>query len=110
METHPIGQNSKVWGGMRIYDANTENANRIYAALHNYVPGKADDGKSAIILSNIDAVGGITTILMFFFYDGPEPPSSGPLAEFLKIPSIIDMTSTQSYADLVRGQSSALLT
>lgn len=93
---------------MRIYDANTANANQIYTALHNYVPGKADAGKSAIILSNVDAVGGITTIIMFFFYDGPNPPSTGPLADFLKIPSLIDMTSTQTYAELVSSRTAVL--
>jgi hypothetical protein len=65
------------------------------------VPGGAEDPKSAIILTNIDAVGGITTIIIFYFYDGPTPPTTGPFADFLSIPSILDVTSTQSYAQLV---------
>lgn len=59
------------------------------------------DPKSAIILTNLDAVGGITTIVMFYFYDGPTPPTTGAFADFLKIPSILDITKTQKYSELV---------
>lgn len=96
MKAQPIGQ---VWGGIRIYNA--ANAGQIFAALHNFVPGGVYDTKAAIILTNIDAVGGITTVLIFYFYDGAIPPSEGPLADFLKIPFILDMTKTRSYSDLV---------
>jgi hypothetical protein len=84
---------------MRIYSGGK--ADDIFAALHNFVPGNADDEKAAIILSDITAVGGLKTFLMFFFYAEPEPPTTGPFAQFLNIDSIIDITSTQSYAALV---------
>ncbi|KAF2019503.1 FAD-binding domain-containing protein [Aaosphaeria arxii CBS 175.79] len=106
IEAHPIG---KVWGGMRIYDA--ANADKIYAALHNFIPNGADDPKAAIILTNVDAVGGIRTILIFYFYDGTTPPINSPLAELLAIPSILSTTKARSYADLLKtnGEGAALL-
>jgi hypothetical protein len=84
---------------MRMYGG--EKADEIYAALHNFVPGNADDEKAAIILTDITAIGGAKLFLIFYFYDGPEPPTTGPLAQFLNIGSILDTTSTQSYAKLV---------
>lgn len=85
---------------MRIYDSSK--ANEIYSALHNFVPGNAEDPKAAIILTDITAVGGLKLFLIFYFYDGPEPPTEGPFAQFLDIESTIALTSTRSYADLVR--------
>jgi hypothetical protein len=96
MKAQSIGQ---VWGGIRIYDA--ANAGQVFAALHDFVPGGVNDAKAAIILTNVDAVGGITTILIFYFYDGATPPSEGPFADFLKIPFILDTTKTRNYSDLV---------
>ena len=89
----------QVWGGMRIYAGGK--ADEIYAALHNFVPGNADDEKAAIILTDVTAVGGTRIFLIFYFYDGPNPPTTGPLAQFLNIGSMIDITSTQSYSKLV---------
>lgn len=96
MEAHPIGQ---VWGGMRIYDA--KYSDQIFQALHSFVPGGPEDPKAAIILTNVDAVGGLTTLIIFYFYDGPAAPTEGPFADFLKIPSILSTTKTQDYASLV---------
>lgn len=96
IEAHPIGQ---VWGGIRIYDA--ANADQIYAALHAFTPSNVNDPKEAIILTNVDATASLTTILIFYFYDGPEPPTEGAFADFLAIPHILDTTKTQSYAELV---------
>lgn len=99
MEANPIGDKGVVWGGTRLYD--TTNADRLYKALHNFVPETPDSGKSAVIFTKLDVVGGIDMLLLFFFYDGPTPPTSGPFSEFLKVPSIIDTTGTQRYAQLV---------
>ncbi|KAK4031403.1 hypothetical protein C8A01DRAFT_21365 [Parachaetomium inaequale] len=106
IKAYPIGQ---VWGGMRIYGGGK--ADDIYAALHNFVPGNADDEKAAIILSDVTAIGGAKIFLIFYFYAEPEPPTTGPLAQFLNIDSIIDITSTQSYAKLLKsnGEGAALL-
>jgi hypothetical protein len=83
---------------MRIYDANK--ADQIYAALHKYTPSEAHDPKSAIILSHIDAALGISTILIFYYYDGVKP-TEGPMGELLDIDYILSITDYQSYADLV---------
>ncbi len=87
---------------MRIYSGGK--ADDIYAALHNFVPGNADDEKAAIILTDITAIGGAKIFLVFYFYAEPEPPATGALAQFLSIDSIIDITSTQSYAKLVSSR------
>lgn len=97
IKAYPIGQ---VWGGMRIYGS--DKSKEIFKALHDFVPGNADDTKAAIILTDIIAVGGTQLFLVFYFYDGPEPPTIGPFAKFLDIDSALDTASTQSYAKLVR--------
>lgn len=60
------------------------------------------DPKSAIILTDNKAAGGIQTFVIFYFYDGPTAPSEGPFADFLTIPSLVDITETQSYAQLLK--------
>lgn len=79
--------------------------------MHNFVPQNVHDQKSAIILGNLLVLGGTHIFLLYYFHDGPEPPSSGPLAEFLKIPSILDTTASQSYAKLLEanGRPAAIL-
>ncbi|SPO03123.1 related to 6-hydroxy-d-nicotine oxidase [Cephalotrichum gorgonifer] len=106
IKAYPV---AKVWGGTRIYDGGK--ASEIYSALHNFVPGNADDEKAAIILTDITAVGGTKLFLIFYFYDGPEPPTTGPFAQFLNIGSTLDTTSTQSYSALLKsnGESAELL-
>ena len=84
---------------MRFYAAGKADA--IYAALHNFVPGNADDEKAAVIVSDFTAFGGVKLLLIFYFYAASAPPTTGPFAQFLNIDPIIDTTSTQSYAQLV---------
>ena len=96
IKAHKIGN---VWGGIRIYDASK--AGEIFATLHQFVPGSNRDPKAAIIITNLFAVGSIEAFLVFYFYDGEQPPSMGPFADFLKIDALIDQTSTQTYAELV---------
>lgn len=106
VEAHPIQQ---VWGGSRIYT----NASRaaLTSALHNFVANNQEDTKAAVIFSDVLAVGSIPVIIVFYFYDGATPPDSGPLAEFLEIPALLDQTSTRSYSDLLQsnGASASLL-
>ncbi|GAB0134519.1 hypothetical protein EsDP_00002886 [Epichloe bromicola] len=98
IRTHPIG---KIWGGSRIYDASK--ADQIFEALHNFIPQNVHEQKSAIIVSDVLFLGGANSLLVFYFHDGPEPPSSGPLAAFLKIPSLLDTTASQSYAKFLEA-------
>ncbi|KAK8074244.1 hypothetical protein PG994_005143 [Apiospora phragmitis] len=98
IEAHPIGQ---VWGGARLYDASKKDA--LYAALHRFVPGNADDPKAAVIFTDLATTLNGTAALVFFFHDGPDKPTSGPLVPFLDIPPLIDLAKTQSYAQLLKA-------
>ncbi|KPM42450.1 hypothetical protein AK830_g4102 [Neonectria ditissima] len=106
IEAHPIG---KVWGGLRIYeDSKTED---IFKALHEFVPSNNKDQKAAIIVTNLFAVGSTRAFIIFYFYDGEKPPVSGPFADFLAIDSLIDITKTQTYPELLKfnGAGASLL-
>jgi hypothetical protein len=98
VQAYPI---NKVWGGFRLYDAGK--AEELYGALHNFVPQNANSEEEAIIFTDIIAAGGLKTFVVFYFHGNPQPPTTGPLARFLAIPSILDTTKSQSYADLVRA-------
>lgn len=98
VNVHPIGD---VWGGYCTYDASQDD--QLYAALHQYAGyGSAADPKSAIIFTDLVTTGGITLKLIYYFYDGPAPPTSGPFADFFKIPSIGCAPKKQKYSELVR--------
>lgn len=96
VKVHPIAD---VWGGYCLYDPSQDN--KLYASLHNFVANGARDPKSAIIFSNLIAINGTKTGLVYYFYDGPVRPTSGPLADFQKIPGLSCQTGTQKYSELV---------
>ncbi|KAK7224543.1 hypothetical protein V2G26_012546 [Clonostachys chloroleuca] len=98
VKAHPIG---KVWGGIRIYDASQ--TDKIFKTLHDFVPGSNKDTKAAIIVTNISAVASLNAFLIFYFYDGEAPPTDGPFADFLTIPSLVSITGTQSYPELLKS-------
>jgi hypothetical protein len=95
-QTHPIAQ---VWGGFCVYDANQSDA--LYAALHNFVANGAQDPKSAVIFTDLLLSGGISSKLIYYFYDGPTRPTSGPFADFFKIVNPLCLPKTQKYSELV---------
>ncbi|KAH7029743.1 uncharacterized protein B0I36DRAFT_246204 [Microdochium trichocladiopsis] len=97
VKARPIG---KVWGGIRIYNASQET--ELYAALHKFVANGASDPKAAIIHSSI-VFSGIQSHVVFYFYDGPSPPTEGVLAEYLRISSTLDTTKARSYSDLLKS-------
>ncbi|KAM0342901.1 hypothetical protein ACHAPU_009105 [Fusarium lateritium] len=91
----------KVWGGTRIYDkAQTD---EIFAAMHKFIPYNNDNTKAAIIVTDLVTTGGNKLNLLFFFYDGENPPTSGPFADMLKIKSTLSTTKTRSYPDLLKS-------
>jgi len=99
VNVHPIGD---VWGGYCTYDASQDD--QLYAALHQYAGyGSAADPKSAIIFTDLVTTGGITLKLIYYFYDGPAPPTSGPFADFFKIPSIGCAPKKQKYSELLKS-------
>lgn len=95
VKAYPIG---KVWGGTRVYDeSKTE---ELYKTMHKFIPYSNEDPKAAIIVTSLILTGGSKLNLLFYFYDGEQPPTSGPFADFLKIKSTLSSTKTQSYPDL----------
>jgi hypothetical protein len=96
VKTHPIGM---VWGGQCVYDDSQSDA--MYAALHNFMASGEQDPKAAIIFTDLILTLGIETKLLFVFYDGPTPPTSGAFADFFKIPALNCLPRTQKYSDLV---------
>jgi FAD/FMN-containing dehydrogenase len=96
VKPHPIAQ---VWGGFCIYGENQSDA--LYAALHNFVANGAQDPKAAVIFSDLILVGGLPTKLVYYFYDGPTRPTSGPFADFFKIVNPTCLPKAQKYSELV---------
>jgi hypothetical protein len=92
-----------VWGGSCAYDQTEEK--KLYAVLHDFNGHGAEDPKAAIIFSDLVLPAGIMTKLIFYFYDGPTPPTSGPFADFLKVPGLACVPRTQKYSELVRSTS-----
>lgn len=84
---------------MRIYD--DSKTDEIFQTLHEFIPYNNKDQKAAIIVTNLIAIGSKRAFILFFFYDAETPPTSGPFADFLEIDSLIDMTKTQTYPELV---------
>lgn len=97
VNVHPIGQ---VFGGSCFYD--NSNADKLYAALHNFVANGAQDPKAAIIFTDLAALGGLQLKAIYYFYDGPTAPTTGPFADFLKISNPLCLPKTQKYSELVR--------
>lgn len=97
VKVHPIGD---VWGGSCVYDNSKKDA--LYAALHNFTAHGAEDPKAAIIFSDV-ILGAIKTTFMYYFYDGPERPATGPFADFMKISSVGCLPSKKKYSQLIRS-------
>jgi hypothetical protein len=96
VKVHPIGD---VWGGFCLYDSSQ--SNKLYATLHNFIKNGAQDPKAAIIFSDVVIVGDLGTKLLYYFYDGPARPTSGPFADFFNIHGLICSPKTQKYSELV---------
>jgi FAD/FMN-containing dehydrogenase len=100
VKVHHMGD---VWGGSCVYDPTQED--KLYAALHDFVGHGAEDPKAAIIFSDLVLAADVKTKLIFYFYDNSIPPSSGPFADFFKIPGLACVPRTQKYSELVRPSS-----
>ncbi|QPC78028.1 hypothetical protein HYE68_008780 [Fusarium pseudograminearum] len=98
IKAYPIG---KVWGGLRTYD--DSKTDELYQAMHKFIPYNNEDPKAAIITTSLILTGGSRINLMFYFYDGEKPPTTGPFADFLKIKSTLDTTKTQTYPELLKS-------
>lgn len=98
VKAYPIG---KVWGGGRMYSKSKRD--EVLALVHKISPHEDHDPKAAIIYTDAIYNRGkrMGYIYVFLFYDGPEPPSEGPFADLLKIPSVSSSTKSQTYTELV---------
>jgi hypothetical protein len=96
VRAYPIG---KVWGGIRTYDESK--TDELYEAMHKFIPYSNEDPKAAIIVTSLILTGSSRINLLFYFYDGEKPPTTGAFADLLKIKSTLSTTKTQSYPDLV---------
>lgn len=95
IKTQPIGT---VWGGYRIYDSSQQPA--IIKALQAFVENPSDTKAAVIVNANQRAPIG-KFFQVFFFYDGATP-SSDAFKGLLEVPAtILDVTKTWSYADLL---------
>lgn len=96
LRTYPIGE---VWGGFRFYLHS--DMEKLYGHMHDFGRDISQDPKSAIIFTDLIWSDGSRNIMVFYFYDGPEPPTTGPFADFLALESLFSTTMKQSYATLV---------
>jgi len=90
-----------VWGGSCLYDESQ--SDELYAALHEYVGHGAEDPKSAIIFTDLSLGVGARPKLLFYFYDGPSPPKTGPFADFLKVFNLACVPKRQKYSELLKA-------
>lgn len=79
----------------------------LYEALHDYIAAPKDP-KSAVIFTHLQPVGLFNAYMLFFSYDGPNPPP-GAFGKFWDIKATIDMCKTRTYTDLVSSTLSAAL-
>lgn len=101
LQAHPAGVNGKIWGGTRAYSPGKRK--ELFNALAKFVRDYPDK-KAAIIPTfefglPLNILNAVTGPVLFFFYDGPEPPK-GVFDDFDAIKSISDNTQTRSYYDL----------
>ena len=96
VKAYPIG---KVWGGIRTYDESK--TDELYKAMHEFIPYSNEDPKAAIIVTSLILTGSSRINLLFYFYQGEKPPTTGAFADLLNIKSTLSTTKTQSYPDLV---------
>ncbi|KAG7409332.1 putative FAD-linked oxidoreductase [Fusarium oxysporum f. sp. rapae] len=98
VKAYPIG---KVWGGIRTYDESK--TDELYKAMHEFIPYSNEDPKAAIIVTSLILTGSSRINLLFYFYQGEKPPTTGAFADLLKIKSTLSTTKTQSYPDLLKS-------
>lgn len=95
-----------VWGGSCAYDETK--ADELYAALHEFVGHGAEDPKAAIIFTDLVLGVGTRSKLIYYFYDGPTPPTSGPFAQFFNILNLACLPKRQKYSELLRANGEPL--
>lgn len=96
IKTHPIG---KVWGGLRVYTGSQSLA--LYPLLHKFIPVPDKDPRAALIFTEVHTLGATLT-MVHYCYDAPNPPSTGPYAELLKLPAMTNLCKTMKYSEMLK--------
>lgn len=100
-----------VWGGARTFIGRPV-VDEVLKAVYDFTAENKDDPKAAIIPATQHLAPGdplnIDILQLYLFYDGPEPPKSGPLTKILDIKAAIDTTKTQSYSSLLKANGESI--
>jgi hypothetical protein len=101
LKTYDVGENGKIWGGLRTFTADKGPA--ILGAVANFTANYPDTKAALIPTFNFVGILGLTVpaIIVFMFYDGPKPPP-GIFDELDAIPSLLSMTRERTMGDLVQ--------
>ncbi|KAH8889611.1 FAD binding domain-containing protein [Thozetella sp. PMI_491] len=105
LQTYPQDQ---IWGGSITYKGDNTTSEALLVAINDFLLNN-DDNKAAIIPTAEMAADELLTIwIIYFFYDGPEPPD-GVFDEFLGISYIVNTCATQSFASLLRANDAGVV-
>ncbi|PHH72593.1 hypothetical protein CDD82_5901 [Ophiocordyceps australis] len=97
LRTWDVGQKGIIWGGPRAYDAKQQPA--LFAAIAKFTSNN-DAHPKAALLSSFNFIGDVGAMcVVFFFYDGLQPPAN-VFDEFDRIPAIWSDTKQRAYGDL----------
>lgn len=106
MEAIPIGQ---VWGGLMAFTGGSDKADAMMAAIAKFTKDFPDHPKAGIIPTVQLVLSGLIELwVVFFFYDGPVVPA-GVFDDFLALGPLLNTCKTQSYGDLLAGNSAIVL-
>ncbi|KFY14414.1 hypothetical protein V492_02636 [Pseudogymnoascus sp. VKM F-4246] len=95
IKTHP--QAHKVWGGNYVIDGSK--TDQVLAAIRDFTEYNKDD--KAAIIATAERSSVLNLWILFFFYDGIEPPA-GVFDNFTAIGPTLKTTQTRSYLELVK--------
>ncbi|KAL8337493.1 hypothetical protein RB601_006983 [Gaeumannomyces tritici] len=106
MDAIPIGQ---VWGGLMFFTGGSDKADKMLAAIAKFTNEYPDHPKAAIIPTVQLVLSGLIELwVVFFFYDGPTVPE-GVFDDFKALRPLLNTCKTQSYGDLLAGNSAIVL-
>ncbi|KKY25475.1 putative fad dependent [Phaeomoniella chlamydospora] len=87
-----------IWGGVRTYLGSDTVASTFINATHSFVTNYTD--KKASVIVTTERTDLINLWVVFYFYNGPEPPN-GTFAEFETMTPLTDSVKTQRFVDLL---------
>lgn len=106
MEAIPVGQ---VWGGLMFFTGGSDKADKMLAAIAKFTNEYPSHPKASIIPTVQLVLSGLIELwVVFFFYDGPTVPD-GVFDDFTALRPIFNSCKTQSYGDLLAGNSAIVL-